>query len=200
MRIQRYICTSALIILLACHQTLLAAEALQRETENDPVTSLQITFDKIRHFQNSELAHNLAAQQVFITTELMSQFTFDTMLRWIAGPFARYMTAAEKAGMIRQLSADINTTLTRHFLHFNLNHSRIRIHKPRYTGPVKATVVVQVYSDQKHTLNLSFHLQLTDQHWKIVDIGSFGTSLTMFYRARYIDQLRSFRHLSARSP
>lgn len=186
----------AAFLLLTSEFALSAAENRQ-PAPVDPAASLRATFDQIRHFQNSPQAHDATARQVFIDTELMPQFAFTAMSHWIAGPYARYMTPAEKTAMAHQLSADIKAFLSNNFQRLDLNRSQLRIQGARYSSDDKATVIVQVYPNQSRAMNLSFRMQLEDQHWKMADIRSFGTSLTMYYRARYIDQLRSYRYRSA---
>lgn len=194
--------TVACILLLTFESAVFTANARTIDTDSkpdsDPAASLRTTFDQIRLFQNSPQASDPAAVRTFIDTKLMPRFAFASMSHWIAGPFARYMTSDEKSVMAHQLSSDIKAFLSSNFHRLDFNTSQIRIHDARYSDVDKATVVVQVYPKQARSLNLSFRMQLKDQRWKMVDIRSFGTSLTMYYRARYIDQLRSYRYRSAR--
>jgi ABC-type transporter MlaC component len=163
---------------------------------DDPSASLQMTLNKISAFHNTKHHSNVFALRHFIEQDIMPRFSFRQMTRWVAGPYARYMTVNEKAAFASQLRTDFLSMLTEHLGNFNPDSHLILIGKTRHIQPDQATVEVHVSSRQQQPITLSFRMQQIQHLWKIVDIRSNGISLVMFYRARYISQLRGYQHLT----
>lgn len=164
---------------------------------NDPADSLQATLDKISAFHKSKHHHKTLALEHFIKQEIMPRFSFQQMTHWVAGPYARNMTANDKIAFAAQLRASFLSMLIEHFGNFNPDRYLIQIDKARYTHPDLATVAMRVsFQQQQQPISLSFRMQRIQRLWKIVDIQSNGLSLVMFYRAHYISQLRGYQHLA----
>lgn len=159
-----------------------------------PAQSIQTTLDKISAFHHRADAHEPAALHSFVADELMSCFAFEAMAQWIIGPYARHMSAADEAGFVLQLKQSFFGSLTKLLENFNPDNNPVHINKTRFTRTNLATVGVQIYRGQLRPVNLSFRLRLENNSWKVVDIRASGTSLVLYYRTRFITQLRAFRH------
>ncbi len=184
-----YISALAIALLLIFAQNVFA-EA------KDPAGSLQTTLDKISAFHKTQPRHNAFALRHFIEQEIMPRFSFQQMTHWIAGPYARYMTANDKTAFAARLRTDFLSMLSEHLGSFDPDSYLIQIDKTRYIQPDHATVAVHVSFRQRQPVTLSFRMQRIQHLWKIVDIQSNGISLVMYYRARYISQLHSYQLLA----
>ncbi len=183
-------CISALTIALL----LIFARNVFAGAEN-PADSLRATLDRISAFHKTESRHNPSALRHFIEQDIMPHFSFQQMTHWVAGPYARYMTADDRRAFTAQLRSDFLNMLSKHLGSFDPDSHLIQIDKTRYTQPDQATVAVHVSFRQQQPITLSFRMQQIRHLWKIVDIQSNGISLIMFYRTRYISQLRGYQHL-----
>ena len=188
--------TLVLTLLLTFCQYIFASPEPTITNQPDPADSLQITLNKISAFHKNDYHHDIFALRHFIEREIMPRFSFQQMTHWVAGPYARYMTADDRASFAAQLRTDFMSMLIEHLGNFDPDRHMIQIGKTRYIQPRHATVEVRVSFQQQQPITLSFRMQQIQQLWKIVDIQSNGISLVMFYRARYISQLRGYQHLT----
>jgi len=184
----------ALTLLLTFCQHVFASPGPTISNRPDPAHSLQVTLNKISAFHKNNYYHDKFALRHFIEQEIMPRFSFQQMTRWVAGPYARYMTANDRAAFAAQLKTDFLSMLIEHLGNFDPDSHLIQIDKTRYIQPTQATVAVRVSFRQQQPITLSFRMQRIQQLWKIVDIRSNGISLVMFYRTRYISQLRGYQY------
>lgn len=183
----------ASIYLLACSQAVNAVHGPHPAERQDPEQSLQSILDKISAFHNSGDDKNAQALLNFIEHDIMPGFAFAAMARSIAGPYARFMTAHDHADFVTQIKTSLRNILTEHLGSFDPEDSSVDIEKTRFTRTNEASVAVRVSFQQRRAVTLSFRMQLVNHQWKVVDIRSNGTSLVLYYRARFIDQLREYR-------
>jgi ABC-type transporter MlaC component len=163
----------------------------------DPADSLQTTLDKISAFHKTKSRHNTFVLRHFIEQEIMPRFSFQQMTHWVAGPYARNMTADDKTAFAAQLRTDFLNMLIEHLGNFDPDRYLIQIDKARYLHPGLATVAMRAsIRQQLQPITLSFRMQRIQHLWKIVDIQSNGLSLVMYYRARYISQLRGYQSVA----
>lgn len=183
--------TVASILLLVCSQSLFASPEPELIAQSDPGQSLQTMVNQISAFQRS--SSDSLAKRRFVEQEIVPRFAFSTMAHWIAGPYARYMSPEDKTVFAVQLKKNLSGFFIRHLDKFHPDTTTIEIFRTRFSRGDEATVVMRIVFQQRHPLLLSFRMQRLKHEWKIVDIRSNGASLTMYFRAHYIRQLRSFR-------
>ena len=183
----------ARICLLALSQATYASHLPHHAEIQDPGESLQATLDKISAFHSSGKLKDSLALENFIEHDLLPDFAFENMAESIAGPYTRFMTASNTADLVTQIKTSLRNILFAHLGSFNPDTSSVQIQKTRFTHAHQATVAVRISFQQRRPVILSFRMQQVDRQWKVADIRSNGTSLVLYYRARFIDQLRMYR-------
>jgi ABC-type transporter MlaC component len=186
----------AIVMLLGFCQAAYAHASPQLADNPIPALSLQTALDQIRAFHKKPHRTDDFKLRRFVETEVMPHFSFSMMAHWIAGPYARHMTASDEAAFIVRLKTDFSEMLIKLLGNFDPDSNSIEIGNTRFTQADQAAVTVYISLQQRPSLVLSFHMQQIQQRWKIVDIQSNGLSLVMYYRARYINQLRGYGHLA----
>jgi len=194
MKTHFYAFAIALLLLLCLNQAVYARHVQPPAEHGDPAQSLQTTLDSILAFNSEHRDEDIQAVQHFVEHEIMPHFAFQTMAHWIAGPFARDMTLRNESDFVCQLKTDFSAMLVQHLGSIDPASTRIEINRTRFTRSDEAIVAVQASLHQRRQLSLSFRMQWLDNQWRVVDIRTNGTSLVLYYRARYIDQLRAYHH------
>ncbi len=160
----------------------------------DPVQVIQDTLGKITAFTTHTGSVNPVELRRFIENEIIPYFDFNSMSRWITGPYARYMTATEKNSFQQQLRETFLSSLAQHIGSFDTKDTRIQFAPAQYRGPSEASVRVFIYRRQQPPMRLNFRMHYSENSWRIIDVRANGASAVLYYRNHFIAQLQRYRN------
>lgn len=189
-----------IIYTLACSLLLIAPLAHayngyyphRQAIQQDPVQDIQAALEKLEKFTSNVDKANPVLLRSFIETEIIPHFSFDDMSRWITGPFAQRMTAADKAEFQTKLKTAFLNSLAKHLGSFDTIKDRVRFYPTRHRGRNEAIVSARVYRDNDYPAKLDFRMRLVGSDWKIIDVSANGTSAVFYYRQHFMDDLRKY--------
>ncbi len=161
--------------------------------EQPPTQVIKDTLQKITTFTTH--AGNVSPVELrrFIENEIIPHFDFNSMSRWITGPYARYMSTQEKNNFQKQLRETLLSSLAKHLGSFDAEDTRIRFAPVQYRGQNEAFVRTFIYRPQQPPVRLNFRMRNTGNNWKIIDIRANGASAVLYYRNHFMSQLRRYR-------
>ncbi|MDH5471705.1 MAG: ABC transporter substrate-binding protein [Gammaproteobacteria bacterium] len=155
------------------------------KTIHDALKKLQ-AFGANRDNAKPELLRN------FLETKIIPHFAFDRMTDWVAGPYARRMSAAN----MRELEANVKQafldSLSKHLGDYDTSGARVTIKPVQYRGSGQAQVTALIYSARPYPDRLDFRMQTQGNGWKIVDVTANGNSAALYYRRHFISTLRQY--------
>ena len=185
--------TSLTLILLFTFNTVNASNyRSQHSTGNDPSYTIMEAVTKIKNFSGKSANVPPAMIRGFLEKEIIPMFDFDTMARWITGPYVQYMTTADQNEFYSNLKDTFLSSLGSHLGSFDSDNSKIRYYPARYKRNGEATVSVQVARPGKFPARLDFRMKNTGYNWKIIDVKANGTSAVLHYRNHFMSQLRQY--------
>jgi phospholipid transport system substrate-binding protein len=159
---------------------------------SDPAVELQRTVAELEKFNQSADAAHPGMLKAFLEKKVFPHFDFDSMSRWITGPYARYMSPEDKKEFQAALRETFLSALVRHLGGFDSGSTELRFHRTQYRANNEAIVRVSVYRQQKRPARLEFGMENTAGKWRIVDVKANGTSAVLYYRQHFIAKLRSY--------
>ena len=159
---------------------------------SDPAVELQKTVAELEKFYQGQDAAHPGMLRAFLEKKVFPHFDFDSMSRWITGPYSRYMTPDDKVEFQSALQETFLSALVRHLGGFDPGTTELRFHRTQYRANDEAIVRVTVYREQQRPARLEFGLENRGGKWRIVDVKANGTSAVLYYRQHFIAKLRAY--------
>lgn len=184
-------CT-ALLLLASCNIVNAAGYLSRYSSNNDPSYYIMEAVSKIKTFNTNNSNVPPAVIRGFLESEIIPLFDFDTMARWITGPYVQYMTGPDQAEFYRNLKDTFLSSLSNHLGSFDSDNTTIRYYPARYRNNGEATVRVQVSRPGQFPARLDFRMKNNGYRWKIIDVKANGISAVLYYRNHFIRQLRQY--------
>lgn len=161
-------------------------------TRIDPTQQIISAVDKIKKFNSSSTDIPQEMVRDFLEKEIIPLFDFDSMARWITGPYVRYMTKEEQIQFYTDLKQTFLSSLSNHLGSFNAEKTQLRYSRARFKFNGEAIVGVQVYRTAQYPARLEFRMKNDGHSWKVIDVKANGTSAVMYYRSHFINELRNY--------
>ncbi len=159
----------------------------------DPVKELKQAVEDLERFIKGKDAAHPGMLRAYLEKEIFPHFDFNAMAEWITGPYARYMSAQDKAKFQSKLRETFLTALVKHMGGFDPVDSSLRYEKTIFRGRGDEAVVrVRVVRPDQRPARLEFGMRRNDGRWKIVDVKANGTSAVLYYRRHFIAELRDY--------
>lgn len=191
---KKIISSASIVLILALSWTNIHATNYpsQFSTKTDPAKHIMDAVKKIKNFNSN--SSNVPPKLVrgFLETEIIPLFDFDSMARWIVGPYVQYMSAGDQAQFYDNLKDTFLSSLSNHLGSFDAENTKIRYYPARYKFNGEAIVTTQVLRTGKYPARLAFRMKNDGYTWKIVDVKANGTSAVLYYRNHFINQLRQY--------
>lgn len=159
----------------------------------NPITTIQNTLDKLQKFSANKDNTNPALLRGFINKEIIPHFAFDQMTYWIAGPFARRMSATNFQELEARVKKAFLSSLDKHLSAYNASATRVNIQRAQYRGRNEAVVSTLLFGSKQRPDRLDFRMKAQGNSWKIIDITANGMSAAQYYRKHFMSTLRQYR-------
>jgi ABC-type transporter MlaC component len=166
--------------------------AQQASVYTDPAQSIHEALDKLNTFSQSTNSANPVLLRSFIENEIIPHFAFNEMAQWITGPYARFMSQADRNSFASQLKDAFLGSLAKHIGSFDPNANQVQILGARSSGGNEAIVPIQVYRKDSYPARLDFRMRHDGFMWRIIDVKANGTSAVLHYRKHFLEQLRQY--------
>lgn len=161
-------------------------------TRTDPTKQIIGAVDKIKKFNSSSSDVPADVIRGFLENEIIPLFDFDSMARWITGPYVQYMSKSDQIEFYSSLKETFLSSLSKHLGSFDAERTRIRYSRARYKFNGEAIVGVHVYRDGQYPARLEFRMKNNGVAWKVIDVKANGTSAVLYYRTHFINELRQY--------
>ena len=159
----------------------------------DPVTELKQAVTDLEKFIKGKDAAHPGMLKAYMEKKIFPHFDFDAMSEWITGPYARYMSSADKRKFQTKLQETFLTSLVQHMGGFDPASTTLRYDRTRFRNRGdEAVVKLKVLRKDQPPARLEFGMQRTDGKWRIVDVKANGTSAVLYYRRHFMAELRSY--------
>ncbi len=163
----------------------------------NPVQTIQNALQKLQAFGAGDKQSNPAQLRGFIENEIIPHFAFDQMTYWIAGPFARQMSAQNMQELEAQVKKTFLNSLSTHLGSYDAATTRVNFRPVNYRSQDEAVVSALIYSPNQPPAKLDFRMKARSNNqgssWKIIDISANGISAALYYRQHFISTLRQYR-------
>jgi len=163
-----------------------------QSNNSDPVYHIMDAVNKIKKFNTTSSDVPPALIRTFLENEIIPLFDFDSMARWITGPYVQYMTAGDQIEFYARLKDTFLSSLSNHLGSFDAENTKIRYYPARFKRNGEAMVNVQVLRAGQYPARLAFRMKNNGYTWKIIDVKANGTSAVFYYRNHFINQLRNY--------
>lgn len=184
----------ATLFFMACINTSYAYTSYSQHYSGivDPALQIREAVAELEQFNQGKDAVHPAMLRSFLENKIFPHFDFDSMSRWITGPYARYMTREDKIEFQNALRETFLSALVRHLGGFDPGNTELRFHRTQFRGPDDAIVRVTVYRGRQRPARLEFGMEYQNGNWRVVDVKANGTSAVLYYRQHFMSKLRGY--------
>ena len=149
--------------------------------------------DKLQKFSANRDKARPELLHGFLENEIIPHFAFDQMTYWIAGPYARYMNAANLKELEDKVKKTFLNSMSTHLGNYDANSSRVNFRPVQYRGYNNANVSAFISRPNHRPDQLEFRMKSQGNSWKIIDVKANGISAAQYYRKHFISILRQYR-------
>ncbi len=158
----------------------------------DPARQIQEAVNELEKFNQGKDKVHPAMLKSFLENKIFPHFDFNSMSRWITGPYARQMTTENKKEFQSALRETFLSALVKHMGGYDPGTTTLRYLRTHYPHRDEAIVTVRVFRKNMPPATLKFDMHSTDGGWRIVDVKANGTSAVLYYRQHFIAKLRGY--------
>ena len=153
----------------------------QQVEQNSPSALLREGVEKLTRILQSRPSRG--ALTSFIDTEIAPWFDFDFMAASAAGRRFQYMNEAQQDDVAARIRHNFLDRMVQKLAQYS--SQRAAFLPARADGPGQMTLPVAIENQGGYPSQLEFHMRLTENGWRVVDVSANGMSALLHYRQNF---------------
>jgi phospholipid transport system substrate-binding protein len=153
----------------------------QQTDQNSPSALLRDGVERLTRVLQSRPSRG--ALTSFIDTEIAPWFDFDFMAASAAGRRFQYMNDAQQDEVAARIKHNFLDRMVQKLAQYSSQRAAFLPARP--DGPGQMTLPVAIENQGGYPSQLEFHMRLTENGWRVVDVSANGMSALLHYRQNF---------------